>query len=270
MMTTQSSTIHPTAIVEDGAKIGNSCKIGPYCCIGSEVTLDDNVTLESHVVISGKTFIGKGTKIWPFASVGSNPQDLKYSGEKTTLTIGENNLIRECVSISIGTTGGGGNTSVGNNCLFMLGSHVGHDCKLGNNIVVANNSAIAGHVVIEDNVNIGGLVGIHQFCRIGEGSMIGAHAMVSKDVIPFSMIVGMRPVLSGVNLVGLKRRGCKKENIKILIQIFSKIFDRKGSQNFQERVEAICNGASHEISEVKKVLEFMKQESTRSFVAPKS
>ena len=269
-MTISAPNIHPTAIVEDGAKIGNFCKIGPYCCVGSEVTLDENVILKSHVVISGKTFIGKGTKVWPFASIGSEPQDLKYSGEKTTLTIGQNNFIRECVSISIGTDGGGGNTIIGNSCLFMLGSHVGHDCELGNNIVIANNSAIAGHVIIEDNVNIGGLVGVHQFCRIGEGSMIGAHAMVSKDVIPFSMIIGMRPVLSGVNLVGLKRRGCKKENIKKLVNVFSKIFDRKGNKNFLERIEALDNDEENEITEVQKVLEFMKQESTRSFIAPKS
>ena len=265
-----SSFIHPTAIVEDGAKIGNSCKIGPYCCIGSTVTLDDNVILESHVAISGKTFIGKGTKVWPFASIGSDPQDLKYSGEKTTLTIGQNNFIRECVSISIGTAGGGGNTIIGDNCLFMLGSHVGHDCKLGSNIVIANNSAIAGHVVIEDNVNIGGLVGVHQFCRLGEGSMIGAHAMVSKDVIPYSMIIGMRPVLSGVNLVGLKRRGSKKENIKKVVEVFTKIFDRKGNQNFQDRIKALDKDVMKEITEVQKVLEFIKKESTRSFVAPKS
>ncbi len=269
-MAKPSSIIHPTAIVGDGAIIGNSCKIGPYCCIGSEVTLDDNVFLESHVVISGKTFIGKGTKVWPFASIGSDPQDLKYSGEKTTLSIGQNNFIRECVSISIGTAGGGGNTIIGDNCLFMLGSHVGHDCKLGSNIVIANNSAIAGHVVIEDNVNIGGLVGVHQFCRIGEGSMIGAHAMVSKDVIPYSMIIGMRPVLSGVNLVGLKRRGSKKENIKKLVEVFSKIFDRKGSKNFQDRIKELDKDVMTEISEVQKVLEFIKKESTRSFVAPKS
>ena len=268
-MAITSLNIHPTAIVENGAKVSNSCKIGPYCCIGSEVTLDDNVLLESHVVISGKTFIGKGTKIWPFSSVGSNPQDLKYTGEKTALTIGQNNMIRECVSISTGTDGGGGITSIGNNCLFMLGSHVGHDCKLGDNIVVANNSAIAGHVIIEDNVNIGGLVGVHQFCRIGEGSMIGAHAMVSKDVIPFSMIVGLRPVLSGVNLVGLKRRGSKKENIKKLVEVFSKIFERKGDQNFQERLDAMNKEDLLQVTEVQKVLEFMKQESTRSFVAPK-
>ena len=269
-MTITPSNIHPTAIVEDGATIGSSCKIGPYCCIGSGVTLDDNVFLESHVVISGNTFVGKGTKIWPFSSVGSDPQDLKYSGEATTLIIGQNNLIRECVSISTGTDGGGGITRIGNDCLFMLGSHVGHDCKLGDNIVIANNSAIAGHVIIEDNVNIGGLVGVHQFCRIGEGSMIGAHAMVSKDVIPFSMVVGMRPVLSGVNLVGLKRRGSKKENIKKLVEVFSRLFNRKGEQNFQERLEAMNKDDVHQIAEVQKVLAFMKQESTRSFVAPKS
>ena len=265
-----SPSIHPTAIIEEGATIGNSCKIGPYCCVGSNVTLDDNVILESHIVISGKTYVGKGTKIWPFASIGSDPQDLKYAGEKTTLTIGKYNLIRECVSISVGTDGGGGNTSIGNNCLFMLGSHVGHDCQLGNNIVIANNSAIAGHVTIEDNVNIGGLVGVHQFCRIGEGSMIGAHAMVAKDVIPFSMIVGMRPVLSGVNLVGLKRRGCKKDNIKKVVEVFSKIFDRNGNDNFHERLEAMDKDEIRKISEVEKVLDFMKKETTRSFVAPKS
>ena len=269
-MTITPSNIHPTAIVEDGAKISGSCTIGPYCCIGSGVTLDDDVFLQSHVVISGKTFIGKGTKIWSFSSVGSDPQDLKYSGEKTTLIVGQNNLIRECVSISTGTYGGGGITSIGNDCLFMLGSHVGHDCKLGDNIVIANNSAIAGHVIIEDDVNIGGLVGVHQFCRIGKGSMIGAHAMVSKDVIPFSMIVGMRPVLSGVNLVGLKRRGVKKENIKKLVEVFSKLFDKKGEQNFQERLDAVNKDDLRQIAEVEKVLEFMKQESTRSFVAPKS
>ena len=269
-MTRTPLNIHPTAIVEDGAKISNSCRIGPYCCIGSGVTLDDDVCLESHVVISGKTFVGKGSKIWPFSSVGSDPQDLKYSGEKTTLIIGQNNLIRECVSISTGTDGGGGVTRIGSDCLFMLGSHIGHDCKLGDNIVIANNSAIAGHVIIEDNVNIGGLVGVHQFCRIGEGSMIGAHAMVSKDVIPFSMIVGMRPVLSGVNLVGLKRRGCKKENIKKLAEVFSRLFNKKGEQNFQERLEEINKDDLRQIVEVQKVLEFMKQESTRSFVAPKN
>ncbi len=152
----------------------------------------------------------------------------------------------------------------------MLGSHVGHDCKLGNNIVIANSSAIAGHVVIEDNVNIGGLVGVHQYCRIGEGSMIGAHAMVSKDVIPYSMIIGMRPVLSGVNLIGLKRRGCKKENIKKIIDVFSKIFDTKGTKTFQERLKAMNRDEMHQITEVKKVIKFMKKESTRSFVSPKS
>ena len=269
-MTKLSTSVHPTAVIEKGAKLGNSCKVGPYCCIGAQVTLGDNVLLENHVVVSGNTSIGNGTRIWPFASIGSDPQDLKYSGENTSLIIGENNLIRECVSISTGTAGGGGITKIGNNCLFMLGSHVGHDCLLGNNVIIANNTAIAGHVIIEDNVNIGGLVGIHQFCRIGEGSMIGAHAMVSKDVIPYSMIIGMRPVLSGVNLIGLKRRGCKKENIKKLVETFSEIFDRKSSDSFQERLEAMIKGNSEKTTEVLKVLNFMKQQSTRSFVAPKN
>ena len=153
-MTKLSPAIHPTAIIEDGATIGNSCKIGPYCCIGSAVTLDDDVILESHVVISGKTFIGKGTKVWPFASIGSDPQDLKYSGEKTTLTIGQNNFIRECVSISIGTAGGGGNTIIGDNCLFMISSHIAHDCKIGNNVIIKSFSHLETCKVEKDSYQI--------------------------------------------------------------------------------------------------------------------
>jgi UDP-N-acetylglucosamine acyltransferase len=226
-MTITPSNIHPTAIVEDGATIGSSCKIGPYCCIGSGVTLDDNVFLESHVVISGNTFVGKGTKIWPFSSVGSDPQDLKYLGEATTLIIGQNNLIRECVSISTGADGGGGITRIGNDCLFMLGSHVGHDCKLGDNIVIANNSAIAGHVIIEDNVNIGGLVGVHQFCRIGSHSFVAGGSLVRKDVPPF--VKAAREPLSyvGINSVGLRRRGFDIKKVHEIQNIYRILFQKK-------------------------------------------
>jgi UDP-N-acetylglucosamine acyltransferase len=260
--------IHESSVIEDGAKIGKRCRVGPFCSLGKNVELDDDVDLISHVSVAGVTRIGSGTKIWPFASVGNEPQDLKYKGEKTKLEIGKNNQIRESVSISPGTSGGGGLTKIGNNCLFMLASHVGHDCLLGNNIIIANNSAIAGHVIIEDNVNIGGLVGVHQFCRIGEGSIIGAHSMVSKDVIPFSLIVGQRATLAGVNLIGLKRRGHQRESLKKLQNLFSELFDRKKQETFFEKVNLLGKGKYNDCSETAKVLGFIKSDSARSFVTP--
>ena len=263
-----SSIIHPSAIIEDGAKIGSNCKIGPFCFLGSKVELSDGVILDSHVSLSGSTFVGSGTRVWPFSSIGNQPQDLKYDGEMTRLEIGKNNLIRECVSISPGTKGGGGLTKIGDNCLFMLGTHIGHDCILGNNIIVANNSAIAGHVVIENDVNIGGLVGIHQFCRIGEGSIIGAHSMVSKDVIPFSMIAGQRASLSGVNLIGLKRRGHKKESLTKLKKLFLDLFDKNNKEPFSNRVDLLLKKEDKNCSETLKVLSFIKSDSVRSFVTP--
>jgi len=263
-----SNIVHPSAVIEAGAKIGKRCKIGPFCVLGSNVELEDEVELFSHVCVSGLTSIGAGTRIWPFASIGNQPQDLKYNGEKTRLEIGKNNLIRESVSISPGTKGGGGLTKIGDNCLFMLSSHVGHDCVIGNNVIVANNSAIAGHVVIEDNVNIGGLVGVHQFCRIGEGSIIGAHSMVSKDVIPFSLIVGQRASLAGVNLIGLKRRGHKKENLQKLQKLFTQLFNKEKKENFLERVNLLHNDPTNNCSEILKVLSFIKSDSVRSFVTP--
>ena len=209
-----SSTIHPNAVIDEKAIIGKNCKIGPFCYVSSEVVLEDNIELFSHVSIVGKTIIGNNTKIWPFASIGHQPQDLKYNGEPNELIIGTDNKIRESVSINPGTKGGGGLTKIGNECLFMLGSHIGHDCKLGNKIILANNAALAGHVVLEDRVYIGGLSGVHQFVRIGEGAFIGALSMVTKDVIPFGMVYGERAKLMGFNLVGLRRLGVANKHIK--------------------------------------------------------
>ena len=260
-----SSSIHPNCIIDEKAIIGKNCKIGPFCYISSDVILEDNTELFSHVSIVGKTLIGKNTKIWPFSSIGHHPQDLKYKGEPNELIIGSNNKIRESVSINPGTKGGGGITKIGDNCLFMLGSHIGHDCNLGNNIILANNAALAGHVVLEDGVYVGGLSGIHQFVRIGEGAFIGALSMVTKDVIPFGMVYGERAKLMGFNLVGLRRLGINNKHIKELKGVYKIIFNEK--QTFQKRIDNIKTSDNPLI---KKLINFLKAEKDRAILSPKS
>ena len=206
--------IHNSSVIEKGAKIGKEVKIGPFCYIGANVKISDNVELISNVHIEGNTNIGMGTKIFPFASIGTEPQDLKYKGETNSLEIGENNIIREYVTINPGTEGGGGKTIIGNNCLFMISSHVAHDCKIGNDVVIANNVPLGGHVTIEDAVVIGGNSAVQQFTRIGRLAMIGGMTGVLKDVIPFGLSFGNRNYLRGINLIGLKRK--KYDNKKIM------------------------------------------------------
>ncbi|PJN94377.1 acyl-[acyl-carrier-protein]--UDP-N-acetylglucosamine O-acyltransferase, partial [Amaricoccus sp. HAR-UPW-R2A-40] len=201
--------IHPTAVVEPGARIGAGCRIGPYCVIGPDVMLAEGVILHSHVAIAGVTSIGAGTEIWPFASVGSAPQDLKYAGERTELIIGAKNRIREYATLNTGTVQGGGVTRIGDGNLLMMSIHVGHDCVIGNGVILVNNATLGGHVTIEDNVIVGGLSAVHQFCRLGRGAMIGGLTGVVADVIPYGMVVGERGHLGGLNLVGLKRRGAQ-------------------------------------------------------------
>ena len=261
------SVVHPTAVIEEGAVIGENCQIGPFCVVGPNVFLGNSVKLISHVVVLGKTAIGDETVVWPFASVGSEPQDLKYKGEKTELSIGKRNKIREGVSINPGTEGGGGITRIGNDCLFMLGSHIGHDCQIGNSIILANNSAVAGHVIIEDNVTIGGLSGVHQFCRIGQGAMIGAVSMVNNDVIPYATVVGERASLVGLNIVGLKRKGLSQEVINSVRKTFTNLFDP--SKNFKERAKRLAN-SKVENEYINAVLDFILSDTNRSFVTPKS
>ena len=258
-----SSTIHPNAIIDEKAIIGKNCNIGPFCYVSSEVVLEDNVELFSHVSIMGKTTVGNNTKIWPFASIGHQPQDLKYNGEPNELIIGSDNKIRESVSINPGTKGGGGLTKIGNECLFMLGSHIGHDCKLGNKIILANNAALAGHVVLEDRVYIGGLSGVHQFVRIGEGAFIGALSMVAKDVIPFGMVYGERAKLMGFNLVGLRRLGVGNKYIKELKEAYETIFCQNNT--LQKRILDIDTMNNPLI---KKVLDFIKAEKDRAILKP--
>ncbi len=258
--------IHSSAVVEEGAVIGDDCFIGPFCVIGSNVSLGRSVKLLSHVSVVGRTTIGDETTIWPFSSIGHQPQDLKYQGEQTELVIGSRNKIRESVSINPGTSGGGGITKIGDDCLFMLGSHVGHDCEVGNSVIVANNTAIAGHVKVGDNVNIGGLSGIHQFCRIGEGSMIGALSMITRDVIPFTTVMGERPKLSGLNLIGLKRRGASKTTLVELKKFYDKLFAK--NKSFRKQAEYIfCNGVENEYES--RIIEFILSDSKRSFLTSK-
>ncbi len=258
-------SIHPSAIIEQGANIGPDCQIGPFCHIGPLVRLGAQVRLHSHVAITGDTNVGAETEIWPFASVGSQPQDLKFAGENTRLIIGARNMIRESVSINPGTEGGGGLTEIGDDCLFMLGTHVGHDCRVGNSVVVANHASLAGHVSVGDGAIIGGLAGIHQYVRIGEGAIIGALSMVVADVIPHGSVMGERPKLAGLNLIGLKRRGVARAEISALRAAYKSLFSGEGT--LRARAEAILEGT--ESSLVRDMLAFVLSDSERSFCTPK-
>ena len=207
-------------------------KIGPFCNIGDFVQLDDGVELISHVHVEGNTSIGKSTKIFPFASIGTSPQDLKYNDEPNSLVIGEKNTIREHVTINPGTIGGGGQTIIGNDCLFMISSHIAHDCKVGNNVIIANNVPLGGHVTIEDSVVIGGNSAVQQFTRIGRLAMIGGMTGVLKDVIPFGLSIGNRNYLQGLNLIGLRRKNIPNKQIINLSDAYKEIFkDKNLTQN---------------------------------------
>jgi len=261
------SEIHQTAIVDDKATIGDDVAIGPYCVVGPGVTLGDGVVLRSHVVLEGRTTVGEGTQIYPFASIGLPPQDLKYKGEDSRLTIGRNNVIREYVTMNPGTEGGGMETRIGDNGLYMIGIHIAHDCNVGNGVIMANNATLAGHVVVEDFAVIGGLAAVHQFVRIGAHAMIGGLAGVEQDVIPFGSVMGERASLSGLNIIGMKRRGFEREAIHGLRAAFKEIFDEKGTLG--DRVDTVAGDyAGNEA--VAQVIEFIRGESTRGLTRPKS
>ena len=216
--------IHPTAIVAHEAQIAATASIGPYCVVGPRVTLGERVRLISHVVVDGITTIGEGSTLYPFASIGHRPQDLKYKGEPSRLEIGRNNQIREHVSMNPGTEGGGMVTHVGDNCLFMVGSHVAHDCQIGDHVILVNNVALGGHVEIGDFAIIGGNSAVHQFVRIGKQVMVGGMTGVENDVIPYAAVTGNRAHLSGLNLVGLKRRAFSREDIHALRNAYRLLF----------------------------------------------
>jgi UDP-N-acetylglucosamine acyltransferase len=221
--------IHPLALVDKQAKIGHNVKIGPYCCVGPNVELQDNVQLISHVVIEGHTKVGQGTVVYPFASLGFPPQDLKYKGEPTELIIGAHCIVRENVTMSIGTAHGHFKTIVGDHCYFMMSSHVGHDCRIGNHVIMCNGASLSGHVDVGDYAYLGGLSGVHQFVRIGHHAMIGGMSGVEHDVIPYGIIKGKRARLYGLNLVGLKRRGFPRDKIQALREAYKLIFENTDS-----------------------------------------
>ncbi len=229
------SQIHPSAIISEKAILGSDCTVGAYSVIGPRVVIGPGTWIGSHVVIEGITRIGKENKIFQFASIGAIPQDLKYHGEESSLEIGDRNIIREYVTLQPGTEGGGMRTTIGNSNLFMACSHVGHDCQIGNFNIVANSVAIAGHVTIGDGVTLGGLCGVHQFVRLGDYALLGAGAMVNKDVPPYCLAQGDRAKLAGINRVGLERRGFSAEDIRALKNLYREVFLTEGL--WRERVE---------------------------------
>ena len=258
--------IHKTAIVDKKAEISGKAIIGPYSIVGPNVKIGEGVEIQSHVNITGNTIIGNNTKIFPFASVGTNPQDLKYKGEKTKLEIGSNNIIREHVTINTGTDGGGGITKIGNNNLIMIGAHIAHDCMVGNNVVIANSAAIAGHAQISDEVIIGGNCGIQQFTRIGRMAMIGGMSGVSRDVIPYGLSFGNRNYLEGINLIGLRRKKVSNKEILALSEAYKEIFKTNSlHENLAKLSKTLKNN-----SFVREVVDFINHDKKRPICTPLS
>ena len=258
--------IHPTSIIHSNAKISESADIGPYCLIGPDVEIGSNSKLYSHISIKGNTKIGKNNEIFPFVSIGTPPQDLKYKGEKNSIIIGDNNKLREYVNINPGTSQGGTITKLGNNNLLMVYCHVAHDCNLGNNIVLANNVQVGGHVKIEDNAIIGGSCAIHQFSRIGHLSMVGGMTGVLSDVIPFGLSLGNRNNLVGLNLIGLRRAKIPNEDIKILQKFYNIVFC---NQDFRSNAENLDKNMK-ENKYVKIIIDFINSDKKRPISLPQN
>ena len=258
--------IHPTAIVAAGATLADDVEIGPYCVIGEDVALSAGVSLKSHVVIDGRTAIGERTRIFPFAAIGLEPQDLKYKGEASTLVIGRNNTIREYVTINPGTEGGGMVTRIGNHCLLMVGAHVAHDCRIGDHVILVNNATLGGHVVIEDYAILGGLAAVHQFVRIGRHAMIGGMSGVERDVIPYGLVMGDRARLTGINIIGMQRRGFSREDIQGLRNAFQFLFSAEGT--LTDRVNETADRFAG-IGPVDDIIAFIRADSSRAICQPK-
>jgi UDP-N-acetylglucosamine acyltransferase len=259
-----SAVVHPSAVVEPGAVIGAGARVGPFCVVGPQVVLGARVELKSHVVVGGDTEIGEDTVVFPFASLGQSPQDLKFKGEASRLVIGARNRIREYVTMNPGTEGGGLVTRIGNDCLFMASAHVAHDCQIGDRVILVNSVAIAGHCVLEDDVIVGGLSGVHQFVRIGRGAIIGALTMVTADVIPHGLVQAPRGVLEGLNLVGLKRRGVAKADIAELRDLYAALSEGNFRDAARRLAEAGTPGPL-----AREVLDLILGPSDRSFLTPR-
>ena len=267
---TNKNLIHPTAIIDSSAKIASDVIIGPYCIVGKQVQIDSGTTLKSHIVIDGHTIIGKDNIIYPFTTIGLAPQDLKFKGENSQVIIGNNNIIRENVTIHLGTKEDKMLTKIGDNCLLMVGSHIAHDCQVGNNVILANNATLAGHVVLEDHVIIGGLSAVKQFTRIGKNAMIGGMSGIEKDVIPYGLVRGERAHLVGLNLVGLKRKNIDRKQISILQDFFAQLFD-KSQKSFTlfERLQNMNDNFNNTLAE--DIIKFIiSKESKNSLCQPKN
>jgi len=259
-------TAHPTAVIEPGAKLGSGVKIGPYCVIGADVTLADGVELLSHVVVAGRTTIGERTRVFPFASIGHQPQDLKYHGELSTLTVGADCMIREGVTLNPGTEGGGMSTTIGDRCAFLANSHVGHDCHVGNGVIFSNNVMLAGHCWVGDFAIIGGGAAVIQFARVGAHSFLGGMSGLENDLIPYGMALGNRAHLSGLNIVGLQRRGFSRSDIHDLRRAYRLLFAAEGT--LIERTEDVAQEFAGQPI-VQEILAFIRAGGKRSLCTPK-
>ena len=256
--------IHNTAIIDPKAKIHNNVRVGPYSIIGENVEIEENTEIQSHVSILGNTKIGKNNQIYPFASIGNDPQDLKFQGEETKLEIGNDNKIREYVTINPGTNGGGGITKVGNNCLFMVSAHIAHDCFVGDNVILANSVPLGGHASIEDNVIIGGNSAVQQFTRVGRSAMIGGMCGVVRDIIPYAMVHGNRSKLQGLNLIGLRRKNIPNIDIMILNDAYKEIFK---NENLTDNLNNLDKDLrKHKL--VSEVLNFIEKDKKRPICTP--
>jgi UDP-N-acetylglucosamine acyltransferase len=264
-MIAASAKIHPLSVIEDGAVIGENVVVGPFCHVGPKVVLHDGVELLTHAVVTGRTVIGRGTRIFANAVIGGDPQSLHHDGVETTLTVGENCTFREGVTVNTGTTGGGGKTVIGNNNLFLANSHVAHDCILGNNIVMSNSAMLAGHVIVEDRVILGGVSAVHQFTRLGYQSFIGGMTGVANDVIPYGMVTGIPGTLGGLNVVGMARAGMDKQLIHRVRRAFKQIFETEGAI----RVNAAAIREEYaDCAPVLQILDFIAADSDRALSAP--
>jgi UDP-N-acetylglucosamine acyltransferase len=259
------ANIHATAVVDPSAKLGTNVEIGPFCVIGPDVELGDGIVVHSHAVITGRTTLGPECKVFPFASIGQAPQDVKFHGEPSTLTIGAKTIIREHATVNPGTEGGHMSTKVGSNCLLMIGAHVAHDCEVGDSVTLVNGATLGGHVTIGDGAIIGGLSAVHQFVRIGAYAFIGGMSGITADVIPFGMAIGNRANLCGLNIVGLKRKGFPRDQIHELRQAYRMLFSTEGT--LKERLEDVESMFSTNPL-TKQVIEFIKTQSDRQFCVP--
>jgi len=257
------ASVHPTAVVDAAARLGDGVTIGPLCVVGGEAVLDDGVALESHVVITGRTRVGAGTRIYPFAVIGTPPQDVGYKGESSGIVIGRGNVIREHVTINPGTARGQLETRIGDGCFLMVGAHIAHDCMVGDRVIMANNATLAGHVSIGHDAILGGLTAVHQFVRIGEHAFIGGMTGVERDVIPYGMVVSERGHLAGLNLVGLRRRGFDHNEIHRMRAAFRTLFH--GDGEWESRIDQVAE-AHGDVPAVRRLVEFIRADSRRKIL----